>query len=131
MQKTDGFGLRALIGGWRLQQLSLASSDFEYAILAHFRPSGPGSLPSRGSHRLVKKKFSAQQMASVRQTLCDERFVELEDGFGPLVIHGGWSALTEIASEHINRSIRFGLSKARRRKPEWRRFVCAPVRTPK
>jgi len=26
----------------------------------------------------VKKKFSAQQMASIRQTLCDERIVDLE-----------------------------------------------------
>ncbi len=43
--------------------------------------------------RRVKKKFSAQQMASIRQTLCDERFVDLEDAYGPLVIHGGWSTL--------------------------------------
>jgi len=57
--------------------------------------------------RRVNKKFSAQQMASIRQTLCDERFVDLEDAYGPLVIHGGWSTLTVIAGEHINKRIRF------------------------
>jgi hypothetical protein len=46
-------------------------------------------------------------MASIRQTLCDERFVDLGDAYGPLVIHGGWSTLTVIAGEHINKRIHF------------------------
>jgi hypothetical protein len=38
--------------------------------------------------------LSAEQMASIRDTLRNERFVELKDSYGPLYVHGGWSTLT-------------------------------------
>ena len=45
-----------------------------------------------------------------RSSLHRDRFarvVGLEDAYGPLVLHGGWSTLAVIAGEHINKSIRF------------------------
>jgi hypothetical protein len=54
-----------------------------------------------------KMEFSAKQMAGIRQVLRHEHFVELKDSYGPLVIHGGWSTLTVIAGEHINKTVRY------------------------
>ena len=40
-------------------------------------------------------KLTGDQMRSIRQVLRDERFLHLRSDYGPLYIHGGWSALTD------------------------------------
>jgi hypothetical protein len=53
-------------------------------------------------------KLSAGQMTAIRKVLRQERFAQLKKEYGPWVIHGGWSTLTIIAGEHLNKTVRFG-----------------------
>ncbi|MBX7105975.1 MAG: hypothetical protein K1X57_17970 [Gemmataceae bacterium] len=52
-------------------------------------------------------KIPADKLASFRQVLRDEKFLQLQDGYGRHFIDGGWCTLTVIAGEHINKTIRF------------------------
>jgi hypothetical protein len=54
-----------------------------------------------------KVDLSGEQMAAIRKTLLAERFVSFKESYGPLYLHGGWSTLTVIAGEHINKTVRF------------------------
>jgi hypothetical protein len=54
-----------------------------------------------------KMELSVEQMAAIRKTLCEEQFVSFKQSYGPLYSHGGWSTLTVIAGEHINKTVRF------------------------
>lgn len=71
--------------------------------------AGEGELTINFPLKPTRRKvaLSAEQMATIRKSLRDERFFELKDQYGPGIIHGGWSTLTVIAGEHINKTIRY------------------------
>jgi hypothetical protein len=71
--------------------------------------AGEAEMSTENSQKSTRKKqsFSVEKMGAVRKTLHDERFMEFKEEYGPVYIHGGWSTLTVIVGDRINKTVRF------------------------
>jgi hypothetical protein len=67
------------------------------------RQPNPGPRTTREEFKL-----SPKTMAALRRALRDARFYHLDqpDGYGPIVVHGGWTTLTVAAGDHV-KQVRF------------------------